>query len=157
MKIYIVTSGEYSDYDIERVFLDENKANKYAKMRAYSKVEEYETEENEFSEIIYASISYQIENDKEDYNFTMHITNTLDDDEKDMHYTGFYGWTTRPVEYLNLKRVIRNRNYDEEKLRDKYLKVCHDLYAKVKYMQTQGHTMDDINVWLKDSDMQKGD
>lgn len=30
-KIYIVTSGEYSDYGIERVFLDETKARNYAK------------------------------------------------------------------------------------------------------------------------------
>lgn len=46
-KIYIVTSGEYSDYGIEKVFLDETKARNYAKYHQAEawggmRVEEYE-------------------------------------------------------------------------------------------------------------------
>lgn len=51
MKIYIVTSGCYSDYGIDAVFLSKEKAEFYAKHCAikedYPEVEEYETSDND--------------------------------------------------------------------------------------------------------------
>ncbi len=52
MKVYIVTQGDYSDYSIRKVFLDKEKAEKYAKYistkydEAY--VEEYDTYDENF-------------------------------------------------------------------------------------------------------------
>lgn len=52
MKVYIVTQGAYSDYSIRKVFLDKEKAEKYAKYistqydEAY--VEEYDTYDENF-------------------------------------------------------------------------------------------------------------
>lgn len=54
MKVYVVTEGEYSDYSIVKVFLDKEKAEKFAEL--YSKgdifstvsVEEYEIYDNNF-------------------------------------------------------------------------------------------------------------
>lgn len=47
MKIYVVTSGEYSSYGIEQVFLDKKKAEIYCAAHntdyTYYEVEEYET------------------------------------------------------------------------------------------------------------------
>lgn len=40
-KAYVVTSGEYSDYDINAVFLSKNKANKYCNNFRCNNVEEY--------------------------------------------------------------------------------------------------------------------
>ncbi len=49
MKIYVVTSGAYSDYHIESVFLDKGKAELYAKVHTnewyYMEVEEHETQD----------------------------------------------------------------------------------------------------------------
>lgn len=52
MKVYIVTSGEYSDYQIEKVFLDKAKAEEYSKKattdhygESYD-VEEFDTDDN---------------------------------------------------------------------------------------------------------------
>jgi hypothetical protein len=39
MKVYVVTRGEYSDYSIEKVFLDKEKAEKYAEL--YEKTNRY--------------------------------------------------------------------------------------------------------------------
>jgi hypothetical protein len=41
MKVYVVTRGEYSDYSIDKVFLDKEKAEKYAEL--YSKGNCYDT------------------------------------------------------------------------------------------------------------------
>ena len=48
MKVYIVTSGEYSDYEIQGVFLDKDIAEKFQKVYFsgrydYGRVEEYDT------------------------------------------------------------------------------------------------------------------
>lgn len=54
MKVYVVTSGHYSDYSIERVFLDKDKANKFVKYRnGYDswkdfKIEEYDSFDDKY-------------------------------------------------------------------------------------------------------------
>ena len=44
MKVYIVTAGSYSDYHIEAVFTDPEKANKYKNLDSDREVEEYEAD-----------------------------------------------------------------------------------------------------------------
>ena len=44
MKVYVVTAGEYSDYHIERVFLDKDKAHRYSNVRYGMNVEEHDTD-----------------------------------------------------------------------------------------------------------------
>lgn len=51
MKIYVVTSGEYSDYCIEAVFTDKEKAKLYCAAHEkytadYPRIEEYDTEDD---------------------------------------------------------------------------------------------------------------
>ena len=43
-KVYVVTSGEYSDYHIEKIFSDRESARLYAMMDADREVEEYEVD-----------------------------------------------------------------------------------------------------------------
>ena len=50
MKIYIVTQGEYSDYHIEAVFLDEKKAQTYCATRLHGEpcyIEEYDPHDSD--------------------------------------------------------------------------------------------------------------
>ena len=44
MKVYIVTDGDYSDYHIEAVFTNKEKAETYAALRCYDCVEEYDAD-----------------------------------------------------------------------------------------------------------------
>lgn len=44
MKIYIVTSGEYSGYGIEAVFTDKKQAELYCAVHKYCRVEEYDAD-----------------------------------------------------------------------------------------------------------------
>jgi len=48
MKVYIITEGEYSDYHIERVFLDRAKAEAYTNFHPFAYIEEYETDDDNF-------------------------------------------------------------------------------------------------------------
>ena len=155
MKIYIITSGSYSDYGIRRVFTDLEKAEKYASLcdtdGGYNeaRIEEYETEESDFQAITYVDIDYKVNDNGEEYTFKINKTNTLDDKESDINDTYYYGWDYNNEKVILIKRVINNLNYDEQFLKDKYLKVCHDLFAQIKYMQTQGGLEKDIQQWLE--------
>lgn len=44
MKVYVVTSGIYSEYHIVRVFLDREEAEKYCNVRCDMEIEEFDTE-----------------------------------------------------------------------------------------------------------------
>lgn len=50
MKIYVVTSGDWSDYGIDQIFLTKEKADLYASAHKGSRVEEYETYDNKINE-----------------------------------------------------------------------------------------------------------
>lgn len=145
MKIYVVTSGYYSDYRIQRVFTDKKLAQKYISMfNGYdeAEIEEYETEENDFHEITYIDVNY---NAGGNYNFKIRKSNTLDNNELDVNFTQYYDWENGTI---ILRRVINNLNYNEECLKEKYLKVCHDLSAQIKHMKLEGATQKDIQQWL---------
>lgn len=67
MTIYVVTSGEYSDYHIESVFADKKQAELYCAVRdsrreAYDsdfcRIEEYETDEAQLEGKVYYGISF---------------------------------------------------------------------------------------------------
>lgn len=65
MKIYIVTSGEYSDYHIDAVFTDYAMASKYANISSDREIEEYEADSIQINEpeLIY-NIYYDYEMDR---------------------------------------------------------------------------------------------
>ena len=48
MKIYIITSGCYSDYMIEQVFLNEEKAKSYCKFHTDCRIEEFENYDDNY-------------------------------------------------------------------------------------------------------------
>ena len=68
MKVYVVTEGEYSDYSIVKVFLNKEKAEKYAEL--YEKtdryadcvnVEEYETYDKNFDCSLIEPIEFYVQ------------------------------------------------------------------------------------------------
>ena len=59
MKIYIVTDGCYSDYSIEAVFIDKEKAYNYKKLQCeYGEVEEWDTMDDEYKVITPKIVEY---------------------------------------------------------------------------------------------------
>lgn len=59
MKIYIVTSGCYSDYHIEAVFTKEKQARMYANLDSEREVEEYDADEIDVEQSITERVWYE--------------------------------------------------------------------------------------------------
>lgn len=149
MKVYIATCGVYSSYRIQRVFLNKEKAEKYVSLQpcnADCMVEEYDITESEPEEVKYCTIQYTIRDDTQPlYEFKICTTSNMDINMERINSTQYWSTNSR----LWLLREISQKNYDEEKLYNKYLKVCQDLYAQIKYHQSMGWDDKMIREWLK--------
>lgn len=157
--IYIVTDGDYSEYIIKKVFLDKEKAEKYAKLSTdgyyQCEVEEWDTSDDKLiDEITYIYVEYKKEK-RISFNIEFVKTNTLDDKKGEIDYTDFSYMDyssiydeIRIYKELTLRREITG-NYDEENLKKKYKKVCHDVMAKIEsLMELEGWTEEMIQEWL---------
>lgn len=129
MKVYVVTSGEYSDYGIEKVFLSKEKADIYCNLhnaRSYSTcvVEEYETDdETIYTPMSYAEFSIDIDTSevkisfyevaKEDYGYIKNQT-LINEYDNTLEFT----------------RLLQD-NYDREVMISKFTKICYDTRSLV--------------------------
>lgn len=143
MRVYVVTSGTYSDYMIERVFLDKDKAEEYREWLpgGDNYVEEYDTSDDD-------SIQKQYKiriclrwypNKKEDL-----ITKSWKDCESSYNYNDYsnYGdiW-----EELVIIRTVNVDNYDEQHWIDKLTKQAYDLKTQIEYLKSEGFDRRHIN------------
>lgn len=134
--IYVVTSGCYSDYHIVRCFLDKEKAEKYIKSCSDNDIndlEEYELDDDkEINPVNYVDVTYYFKdipshvNDQ--YRFKVVNSNSMDTDLNNIKFN--YLWSN----YFMFKRPIYSLNYDEDKLKNKYKKVCEDLVKQINYL-----------------------
>lgn len=147
MKVYVVTSGCYSDYTIEKVFTDEAKAEEYAEWLCNSNpVEEYDTEDNLVVEKYYKINIYMKVYDTGNSEPNVHIYKECDKNS----------WGTRGIYYLDyhkreggyfeiyINRLIPAQNWNEEFYVNKYTKAIYDLAAIAKQKRTEGATEKDI-------------
>lgn len=158
MKIFIVTSGEYSDYGINRVFLNQENADRYVEVYNrgqtpynHARIEEYDVtdgDDGEFDvrEIRYVEVSYDFYNQQaHSYCEFSSVTSVDNPNIKSginyhEHSDGWYGF--------DFKRVINN-NHDDVYWRNKYEKVCFDLAAQIQYWRTVDRmSVDEINAAL---------
>jgi len=143
MKVYIVTDGSYSDYHIERVFLEKEKA-------------------EHFSELIDGDVGeYETDDDKqfEDYNvircwynfigeFTSYFTNIVGQ-KYALNKTAFSIFKNTSMNNLYLQRVVPNDS-NEEDMTNKYKKVCYDIFAEIKYhKEVDGWSDKMIQEWVE--------
>lgn len=135
MKIYIVTSGIYSDYRINRVYIDKNKANEYAEWLGsdHVTVEEYDTSDNDYINKQYCvrvTLKWY-KNKKEKLS-----TNSYRDCESDYNYNSYINWLYE--EELVVVRTVNGVNFDEHYWEDKLTKYAYDLKAQIEYLKSEG-------------------
>lgn len=147
-KVYIVTSGSYSDYGIRRVFLDGEKAHKYASYHNDYEVEEWDTYDNEIVTPIYwVDVAYR------PGHFEFHLQKSSSDHwSKPNPDIGTFYYHEQRI--LRLERIVKSHSDD---LSTKYERICQDLHAQIQSLITvEGWTEDMIDEWLKDKGHSEG-
>lgn len=149
MKIYIVTSGSYSDYQIKRVFTDKAKAEEYSKWCYDSNgVDEWDTDEV-FVPYYYVRAKCRI-NDDGSIKTEVDIKET-DQDDMGYEYTycdDYHKWWV-DCTMLFLARNCYARDCSKESCKERYIKVVLDMAAMVKALLVDGWSHDQINDMLK--------
>lgn len=147
MKVYVVTSGCYSDYTIEKVFTDKAKAEEYAEWLYNSNpVEKYDTEDNLVVEKYYKINIYMKVYDTGNSEPNVHIYKECDKNSWNTmgtHYTDYHKWGGRYFE-IGIHRLIPAQNWNEEFYVNKYTKGIYDLAAITKQKRAEGATEEDI-------------
>ena len=147
MKVYVVTSGCYSDYTIEKVFTDRAKAEEYAEwLRDSNPVEEYETEDDlvvdKYYKIIISMRVYDNYSDEP----TVFIFKECFKNEWNNSYTSYMDYHKYGGRYfeIGISRLIPAQNWNEEFYRNKYTKAIYDLAAIAKQKRSEGAIEEDI-------------
>ena len=139
MKVYVVTTGCYSDYGIAKIFLDKNKAEEFANWVEDSNgVDEWETSDDdfEFGELkdkVIVSAYYHPNIDEININKTEYYYG-------DMVNRFFYIVGPNKDEHLGTYKIVPN-DYDEEKIK----RILYDKWAEVKSLLAEGYTKTQIN------------
>lgn len=133
-KVYIVTSGYYSDYNINAVFKDRSKAEVYCSCHEDCGIEEYDfSDDNIFTPFDCVVINFNLCNDGND-RITFNFKHLAKEDAK---------WYMENRESViiysndNIGICLWRRlpdNYDEETIKKKYTKVYQDLRAEILYL-----------------------
>ena len=135
MKVYVVTSGTYSDYMIRKIFLDKDKAEEYRKWLPDSNdIEEYDTSDDDVIDKQY-KIRVDLKwypNKKENL-----IARSWKDCESDTNYN-YYSNYNDIWEKLIVVRTVNADDYSEQYCKDKLTKHIYDLKAYVEYLKTEG-------------------
>ena len=126
MKVYVVTTGAYSDYEIDSVFIDKHKAEIYCalcnkgKVNNYGsyQVEEYESDDNDIEGEIEIAWRYEImEDDRATYGTIVPYTPKCLNEVKELF---FRRGTYEAIVYL------RSEN------NSKALKIARDMFAQYR-------------------------
>lgn len=134
MKVYVVTSGEYSDYVIEKIFLDKEKAKEFAKwVPSANDVEEYETADDVCYGKYYRVRASYVEGEK--VRFLIDGVTEGANRETSVDYNVY-----RNRYELFIVRYIPEANWNEEKCKARMTKACYDYIGHIKYMLSDGAT-----------------
>ena len=154
MKVYVVTAGEYSDYHIEKVFLDKKKAESYALINSgpFSwqdcEIEEYDTYDDEYviPQVTYWHVQVKASvyvdaigryatliSDEE-----AHVVDERNEDEKEFYIYDIVGMRVsdrkpgRPLFKLNLNRWYPTNKDTEETARARCEKAAYDIATRLE-------------------------
>ena len=141
MTIYVITDGEYSDYHIERVFLDIDKAYTFARLNNME-VEEWETSDEKYS--IPSETFYKIVMEFEIYKDAMgrysQIVSGFDVSEvppekmeNEGTLTDFLGpgyYNLKSIERVFIRRFYSTKKFDKQSVIDKTEKIGYNSRMK---------------------------
>lgn len=153
MIVYIVTSGSYSDYHIQRCFLEKEKAYFYADNSIDCRVEEYDTSDHETIEVItYAHIeSKATKSELLVPKIRFVKTNTSDNPIEHLEYTYLRhrSWLANNEEYLiTMVRLVRQGESQQE-AEQRFTKVLCDMHKQINGLLAQGISFKDIERILR--------
>ena len=153
MKVYIITSGSYSDYTIRRVFLDKAKAEKWVSYNSQFEVniiEEFDSSD----ETIFHSVTKVLTwlsrfNGKITKGcFIEHMSSEELTEKPSIQYRiDRIGYEVDNE--LAIIRILSDNKLSEEELEKKYTKICYDLLGQIdNLILNESWTIKMINAWL---------
>ena len=144
MKVYVVTSGIYSDYTIKKIFLSKEKAEAYKEWLCDANdIEEYDTADDDVVHTVYyvhAELKWY-PNGEEKINFSIYRDCESYDSQDNQWYRNWGRWG----EEIGIRRIIPNDYFDEQRIKDKYTKALYDLKALVLSLKADGYNENQIN------------
>lgn len=148
MKIYIVTCGCYSDYYIDKVFTDKDKAEEYRKWCTDANdLEVYDTEDDfRFTKFYKITVNYRINDNGRNKEPTINIDRCTNA-QVSRNYTSvsdMHGYGGRYI-YTYMIRYVPEENWNEDFYRNKYTKAAYDIAAITRQKLFEGFTDDQIN------------
>jgi len=141
VKVYVVTSGCYSDYSIEKIFTDKQKAEEYKEwLIDANDVEEYETEDDmAFNKYYKICVTYNSRHKEPNVRFEKCL-------EANVYNHGisylWYDWSK--CFELALVRFVPAQNWNEEFYVNKYTNAMYDYIAIAKQKRLEGWSEKDI-------------
>ena len=152
MKVYVVTSGSYSDYTIQKIFTDKAKAEEYKEcLEDSNDIEEYETEDdlvvNKYYRVL---INYTKYNNKETAPSIRVTKQTFKDNY--IWYSEGIDWQHNAYSKLSLVRCILVQNWNEEFYRNKFTKAIYDLMAIAQHHRAEGASVEDVQKLFENCD-----
>jgi len=159
MKVYVVTSGTYSDYQIEGIFSNREAAENYAKLVPdVNEVEEWKVYDHVGT--IFTVVSLWMVFDElgapkgREGCGSFHYISVMKKSTNDVSLEEVNETIYRERVHL----LILSRSIDKEELLDgefahlkeKYKKLMVELYSQIKILMEKGWTEEMVNKWLKD-------
>jgi len=136
--LYVVTAGCYSDYHIEAIFRDKEKAKYYCTCHEDCEIEEYGFSDNNvftpFESVIINFNIYENKNIEDRINFRFRHLAKEDAKwymENRESVSVYDSWIS-----ICLWRRLPD-NYDEEKIKQKYTKAYQDLRGEILYLVSE--------------------
>lgn len=146
MKVYVVTTGAYSDYTIQKIFTNKEKAEEYKEWLYDSNdIEEYEIEDDlEVSKFYKITVSYEVHDTRITVPEVYIYKCTHDDVYSNSTYYGDYHNYYGKYFRIGIVRFIPEQNWNEEFYKNKYIKAIYDLAAIARYKRLEGASESDI-------------
>lgn len=155
-KVYVVTYGCYSGYGIDKIFLDNIKAEEYLKLvkgSAYDddhRIEEYELEDerfilNTFSKYKILEVLVEFNNDIERIDFCTRVYNNYD--YTDFNRRSFYKRVNGYTLYMRFEKPLDFVLTDDVK--ERYVKIASEEIGILKYHLNSGISLNDIKLIMR--------
>ncbi|KOS61565.1 hypothetical protein FJQ98_15925 [Lysinibacillus agricola] len=134
-EVYVVTYGTYSDYGIDCIFTDLEKANKYVKLQNNGGSDDYRIETYPLDQVVIDSVKIikvyaEKELNNDDYKFKYEIVDVINEDFNiNRTRVSVKDYSHKKSSNITLRRKFKG---DEIGIVNKYKKVVEDYFFKIE-------------------------